>query len=562
MFRRNQDHLQAELFSTLDDLPAKLRSRLEESWAGTFYRECFVRLDERPFAVLYSEVDSRPNTPVNVLLAFEQLKAGYGWSDAETYDHFCFDLQVRYAVGLRNLDEGHFELRTVYNFRRRLLEHWQATGQDLFKQGFEQVTDKQLRALGLTTGRLRMDSTQVASNIRNFSRLQLLVEVLGRVWRMLSDEDRLRHVGLLGEYTRKSATQFVYGVSSEEGRRHIGRIGQVMEALVEALAEGYGQHPTYGLLRRVFEEQYLWEGGGWRPRKPEEISSQSLCAPDDPEATMRRKGGVAYKGYVSNVTETCDPDNPVQLIVQVQTAPNVRADSAFLEESAVGLKSRLGCDGLITDGAYNAERVYQLTEGLGIEHWQTGIQGHPSTRYLPLFHYRLRRTPGGEPMVMVCPHGQEGTVSASRRAGHYLARFDLEGCRGCPHAKRCLARAQRRHRSLGFSDYDLEIARRRKRIAEWEAQGRNPRAAVEGTVRALKCPFGAKLPVRGLFRVSMLMLGAAFMFNVRRIHRWAGRQRGPQTAGTVLGALSRIWNALLAQVRTVLRVHTLTCGAG
>ena len=37
------------------------------------------------------------------------------------------------------------------------------------------------------------------------------------------------------------------------------------------------------------------------------------------EATFRQKGG---QGYVANLTETCDPDNELQLITQVQVAPN------------------------------------------------------------------------------------------------------------------------------------------------------------------------------------------------------------------------------------------------
>ncbi|MCX6056510.1 MAG: hypothetical protein NTZ74_16675 [Chloroflexi bacterium] len=42
----------------------------------------------------------------------------------------------------------------------------------------EQVTDQQLAAYHLKTGKQRMDSTQIASNIRSTARLQLLVEVL------------------------------------------------------------------------------------------------------------------------------------------------------------------------------------------------------------------------------------------------------------------------------------------------------------------------------------------------------------------------------------------------
>ena len=123
MYRAHEGHLQAPLFSDLDHLSEKARQRLEESWAGAFYREFFCRLDERPFAVLYSEVASRPNVPINVLMGLETLKAGFGWSDQEMHDAFLFDMQVRYALGYRNLGEGEFDVRTIYNFRQRVNEH-------------------------------------------------------------------------------------------------------------------------------------------------------------------------------------------------------------------------------------------------------------------------------------------------------------------------------------------------------------------------------------------------------------------------------------------------------
>ena len=81
MFRKNDRHLQHHLFSCLDGLPKKLRNRLDASWAGTFYRECFMRINEMPFGELYSASDSRPNIPVNVLIGLEILKAGFGWSE-------------------------------------------------------------------------------------------------------------------------------------------------------------------------------------------------------------------------------------------------------------------------------------------------------------------------------------------------------------------------------------------------------------------------------------------------------------------------------------------------
>ena len=59
------------------------------------------------------DIPSRPNVPVNVLVSLDALKAGHGWSDEELYDHFLYDLQVRYALGYAGLSDGDFELRTL-----------------------------------------------------------------------------------------------------------------------------------------------------------------------------------------------------------------------------------------------------------------------------------------------------------------------------------------------------------------------------------------------------------------------------------------------------------------
>jgi len=89
MFRPNKKHLQTAFITSVDQLSPKRQRRLKESWAGVFYRQFFRRLDEEPFAVLYSDVPSRPNIPVNVLVSLEVLKAGFGWSDKEAHDGVC-----------------------------------------------------------------------------------------------------------------------------------------------------------------------------------------------------------------------------------------------------------------------------------------------------------------------------------------------------------------------------------------------------------------------------------------------------------------------------------------
>ncbi|MBM3180946.1 MAG: hypothetical protein FJZ86_11395 [Chloroflexi bacterium] len=192
MFKKNTKHQQPALISAASELPEKQPRRLEHFWAGTFYREFFCRIDEEAFAVLYSEVDSRPNAPVNVLVGLEALKAGFGWSDLELYEHFCYDLQVRYALGYDRLGDGDFEIRTLYYFRERLSRYNAEHGINLLEKAFENITDAQIVDLKVRTGMQRMDSTQIASNIVSASRLQLLVEALQRLERILSEADQVR----------------------------------------------------------------------------------------------------------------------------------------------------------------------------------------------------------------------------------------------------------------------------------------------------------------------------------------------------------------------------------
>jgi hypothetical protein len=129
---------------------------------------------------LFADIPSQPNAPINELVSLEFLKDGNGWTDEEMYQHYLFDLQTRHALGLDQLGEEHFELRTVYNIHQRLTQYMQENGVNLLDRAFEQVTDEQLAAFHLKAGQQRMDNVMLGSNIRHRERLQLLVEVMQR----------------------------------------------------------------------------------------------------------------------------------------------------------------------------------------------------------------------------------------------------------------------------------------------------------------------------------------------------------------------------------------------
>jgi hypothetical protein len=518
------------MFSSVYELPKNQLKRLKESWAATFYQEFFTRIEEDLFAVLYSHEPSRPNIPINVLMGLETLKSGFGWSDEELYDAFCYNMQVRYALGYRDLKEGHFELRTLYNFRSRITQYMQRTGINLIEKAFEQVTDEQTETFKLKTRKLRMDSTQIASNIREMSRLQLLVEVLQRVHRMLNEEDQEHCKDDFKPYLKGTSGQYVYRIKGEEVADHLIPIGELMHRLVEELRDNYGQEPTYQMLVRVFQEHFILDDeDDLRPRKGKELSAGSLQSPDDREATYRRKRNEDYQGYVANLTETCDPKNKFQLINKVQVEPNNTEDADMLEEVLPDLKDRTGVDQIHTDGGYGSPDVDKAMRKANVEQIQTAIRGRkPSEEKLGLEDFDWEIDKDGKPQEVICPHGQSVEVQPGREEHRYLAYFDSVVCRDCPFVDQCPTEPLKhkpRH-VLRFSQGEIDLALRRKRSVDVRAAGKNLRAGAESMVRSVKHPFrNGKLPVRGKPRVSMMVLASALMTNIRRIHGYQDELR-------------------------------------
>jgi len=524
MFRPNTKHLQPAIISAASELPEKQRKRLKSSWANTFYQEFFSRIDEGIFSVLYSEVPSRPNVPVNVLVGLEALKAGFGWSDQELYDNFCYDLQVRYALGYDRLGDGDFEIRTLYYFRERLSRYNLEQGKNLLEKAFEQITEAQISALKVRTGMQRMDSTQIASNIVSASRIQLLVEGIQRVECILSEADRRKWSELFAPYIKDSAGHFTYRIKGEKALQgHLTQIGQTIYDLLLKLEHAYAEEKAYQVLVRLFSEHFKVITQEVQLKENSELTSGSLQSVDDLEASYRTKGGKSFQGYVANLTETCDPENQVQLITKVQVAPNNVDDTQLLAEALPELTERTELDTLYTDGGYGSPETDDMLRENDVVQIQTAIRGRkPSTEKLHLSDFEIKQKEDGKPTRITCPNGQNVKVQASNKRKSFVAHFELADCQTCPFATACPAKPGKRdpRYSLRFTQAQANVAQRRRRNQSHLEEGQNLRAAVEATIRQIKHPFPAgKLPVRGQFRVACMVIGSAAMSNIRRIQR-------------------------------------------
>jgi hypothetical protein len=401
----------------------------------------------------------------------------------------------------------------------------QEKGINLIEQAFEQVTDEQIQVYQLKTGKQRMDSTQIASNMREMSRLQLLVEVLQRVQRMLKEEDQKGYAEAFTPFILGHSGQYVYHLKGQDTREHLQKIGELMQRLLAELQSGYGQEPVYAMLERVFGEHFRVEETVVKTKVAKELSASSLQSPDDLEATYREKGHQSYKGYVANLTETCDPDNKLQLITKAEVAPNCVDDAKLMEKDLSNLKERTDLETLYTDGGYGSPDADQTLRDHQVEQIQTAIRGRaPSSEKLNLADFDIKQTETGKPTQITCPQGQTVVVHSSSQKKGYVAHFDLAICQACPLYQRgCPAQPGKRdpRLHLNFSESQANVSQRRRRSLACLKEGRNLRAAIEATVREVKHPFpGSKLPVRGQFRVACMIIGSALATNAHRIQRY------------------------------------------
>jgi hypothetical protein len=211
-------------------------------------------------------------------------------------------------------------------------------------------------------------------------------------------------------------------------------------------------------------------------------------------------------------------------------APNNVEDADLLSQALPGLQARTGVKTLYTDGAFASPRVDAVLQAQQVEQIQTGIRGrklHPGQLNLSDFDIQLDGS--GHPLQVTCPQGQTVPACLSSHQRGYRADFDPQVCQTCPFqfAGRCPAHPGKKRPTyrLPFLPEQAVVAGRRRELRLHQQSGHNYRAAIEGTIRELKHPFPAsKLPVRGLFRMTCMLVASATMTNVRRIQHYFERK--------------------------------------
>lgn len=523
MFKANTSHLQQDFFSAMNQVSKDKKTKIMASAQWQFYLLIFCQIDESLLAPLYSKKGSRPNAPVNAMISALILKHHFGWTFHELFEQIDFNLLTRAALGLSDLDTSPFAPSTLFDFQQRLFEYDLQTGENLFERVFDRLTAQQLARLKLKTSIQRTDSVLIASNIRDFSRLQLLIEVLLRLHRILSEEDQAELYDLLTPYLKQGSSKYIYRLERDALPDELCRIGQIYLQVSQFCQAAYAETEIFSIFQRVYTEHFTVAEDTIAVIPANELSGSIIQSPDDPEATYRKKGDTTSKGYVVNVVETAHPENEVHLLVDVAVEPNTTDDAALLHRRLDGLKEKTpDLNEAHGDGGFGSENNDKKCAELGITQIQTAIKGRKAAVEMTI-------TATGEQTWQVsCP---QQSVESQPTKTQFKACFKKTSCSTCPLAESCPAQEQKKFRTFYFTREDAARNVRHRRIKEIPVERRKLRNNVEATIRELVNRLdGHRVRVRGKFKTALFAYGRAIGINFGRIFRYECLNTGATSA--------------------------------
>jgi len=524
MFRKNEGHRQQDMFGRENfGLPEAKYKKALKSKEYRFYEEVFNRIDEEMFEPLFVSGRGRPNAPLNSMLAALILRELRHCTYEELFRSLDFDVLTRMAIGLTDMSETPFCPATLFNFQDRLVRYDREHGTNLFEELFHSITGNLLKRFGVDASIQRCDSFRAMSNIANYGRVRLLVEVLLRLYRILKAGDRKKVDSILEPYTSQSSDNYVYRMNPADLPRELTQLSEIYIRLFQLLGKTYAEDSVYQTFRRVMFEQFeICADGSVRVRKVKEIGSGSLQSPDDPEATFNAKSGKKQKGYKVNIAETATPGNELNLINDVSVQPNNVHDGTMLADRMDVIKEHTPeLNEMHTDGGYGGSVLDPKMSEHEVLHVETGSKmGKARVNMI------YESTDDG--YQVSCPLQ---TSPAGRTRKRWKADFNNEVCGGCSHREQCPTVQRRRKRTLYFEESWAKASIRSRNIERIPEERRKLRANVEATVDEFTGCFNhkGKLRVRGLARSTMQILAAALAINFGRVFRFRIKEDLPST---------------------------------
>jgi len=411
--------------------------RIQEGWQGIFRSTLLALMPAEEMGRAFDSEMGRRTKELYAMAGLVVIAGLQGWTSEEAADAYMFDLSVQYALNVGH-DQVELSARSVERYQRLFRE------QELAIKAFERVTQELVRNLELAVDKQRLDSTHLFSNMARFSRTQLLGVCIRRFLVSLRRHHNPEFAALDRELVQRYARSEKRLFGPVPKAAHQALREQTAKDLL-TLIERFATHKqiaarsTYKNMVRVFEEQC--------EVVDEKIVIRKTCGgrvmqnPSDPDATY---DGHKGPGYQVQLSETCNPKNPVQLITSAIPQTAAEEDGDALKPVVETLdKQGFKPTKLLADTLYGSDENQQYCEQEGIDLIAPVRGPEPKTEAITEKQKRLAQR-----------RAYQQTESWKEE---YRARSGLEGTNSCLKRRLDLGRLRVRGRRSVFQVVLLKI---------------------------------------------------------------------------------------------------------
>ena len=440
--------------------------------------------------------------------------------------------------------------RTVERYQKLFRED------ELAAQVFHDVTIGLAEKLELDISRQRLDSTHVFSHMASFGRTKLMAVAIKRFLTQVIRHAPEQYAALPEEFRQRyepAESQLFAGAKDAEARqRSRQQAAEDLCWIIDHFADcpDMTTRSSYKALVTIFSQQCeLSEGKVVVKAK---TGGDCVQNPSDPDASY---DGHKGQGYQVQITETCSPENEVQLITGALPQSAAEHDGAAVVPMLDQLEdSKLLPEEMLADTLYCGDENVQAAEGRGVELVGPipGREPASDPGALTLDDFAVDERTG---RVEACPQGHTPiVVERNDEAGTTRIEMAAAACEGCPFRTSCPIHQTRDGRyELDFTDKDHRLAgRRREQETPVFAERYRMRSGIESTNSGLKNRLGLdRLRVRGRGSVFRVILHKVAGWNVlraaasKKLRAWVSREVAQTLKGAESGPTGRLFAFVL-----------------
>ena len=488
---------QAQLFDPFDSvLTEKTRKRLLNGWPGVFRH---IILELMPIDAVSEHFDPAMGRPTKELYSIAGLlliQEFMDWTKDEALDAYSFNMNVHYALNLEPV---------AHDIAKRTLERYINLFEedDLAKATMDEITIKLVEVLGIKIDKQRLDSTHIFSDMASFGRTRLMGVAIKRFLTQVIRGNRKDYNSLEESFRNRYApgvNQLFADTKKDSQSRRLLRqqVAEDMHFIIWHFG-GNAKHnskDTYKAVERIFYEQcHVHEDKVIIKQK---AGGNVMQNPSDPDATY---DGHKGQGYQVQISETCNPDNDVQLITcalpQTAAEPDTPAACKVLDSLE---ESELLPREMFADTHYCSDENIQTAAERGVElvgPVQCGGLVDKDVAHLNVDDFDIDEQ---TEEVVCCPAGHKPVSSIhDKQTGKTKTVMPSSTCSQCEFRKECPVEKCRDGYFLYHTAKQRRLAGRRREEATDVFRNRyRIRGGIEGTNSGLKRKTGlGQLRVRG-----------------------------------------------------------------